>query len=148
MKPIKIILMLLMFTAFGTSEFFGQTIEGSTQTTKPKRKYTKKSDVVATSVVTHSATESTPAISKTKPKRTYSKSNTAPAVATPAPNPNEQTQTVSAHQPTYRRPMQTPTAKIAYTPGNGGTYNGHQVFVGPKGGKYYINKNGNKTYIK
>lgn len=29
-----------------------------------------------------------------------------------------------------------------------GTYNGKKVYTGPKGGKYYINKNGNKTYIK
>jgi len=28
------------------------------------------------------------------------------------------------------------------------TYNGHEVITGPRGGKYYINKNGNKTYIK
>jgi colicin import membrane protein len=28
-----------------------------------------------------------------------------------------------------------------------GTYNGKKVFTGPRGGKYYINKNGNKTYI-
>jgi hypothetical protein len=27
------------------------------------------------------------------------------------------------------------------------TYNGHTVFTGPRGGCYYINKNGNKTYI-
>jgi len=26
-------------------------------------------------------------------------------------------------------------------------YNGHTVYLGPKGGKYYINGNGNKTYI-
>ncbi|MBX9853196.1 MAG: hypothetical protein K2X86_15740 [Cytophagaceae bacterium] len=26
-------------------------------------------------------------------------------------------------------------------------YNGHVVFTGPRGGKYYINSNGNKTYI-
>lgn len=30
----------------------------------------------------------------------------------------------------------------------GETYNGHKVQTGPKGGKYYINKNGNKTYLK
>ena len=29
-----------------------------------------------------------------------------------------------------------------------GEYNGHKVYTGPKGGKYYINKNGNKTYIQ
>ncbi|MBS1548940.1 MAG: hypothetical protein JSS94_03615 [Bacteroidetes bacterium] len=28
------------------------------------------------------------------------------------------------------------------------SYHGHKVYIGPKGGKYYINKNGNKTYIK
>ena len=28
-----------------------------------------------------------------------------------------------------------------------GTYNGKKVFTGTRGGKYYINKNGNKTYI-
>ena len=26
-------------------------------------------------------------------------------------------------------------------------YNGHDVYIGPEGGKYYINSNGNKTYI-
>ena len=29
-----------------------------------------------------------------------------------------------------------------------GTYNGKKVYTGPKGGKYYINSNGNKTYIQ
>ncbi len=28
-----------------------------------------------------------------------------------------------------------------------GTYKGKKVYTGPRGGKYYINKNGNKTYI-
>jgi hypothetical protein len=26
-------------------------------------------------------------------------------------------------------------------------YKGHELFLGPKGGCYYINKNGNKTYV-
>jgi len=30
---------------------------------------------------------------------------------------------------------------------SGEFYNGKKVYTGPKGGKYYINKNGNKTYI-
>lgn len=29
-----------------------------------------------------------------------------------------------------------------------GTYNGKKVYTGPRGGRYYINKNGNKTYIQ
>lgn len=28
-----------------------------------------------------------------------------------------------------------------------GTYKGKKVFTGPRGGRYYINKNGNKTYL-
>lgn len=28
-----------------------------------------------------------------------------------------------------------------------GTYNGHQLYSGPKGGCYYINANNNKTYV-
>jgi colicin import membrane protein len=31
---------------------------------------------------------------------------------------------------------------------SGELYNGHPVYIGPKGGKYYNNKNGNKTYIQ
>ncbi|WPQ63270.1 hypothetical protein SIO70_00135 [Chitinophaga sancti] len=27
------------------------------------------------------------------------------------------------------------------------TYNGHKLNVGPRGGCYYLNKNGNKTYV-
>lgn len=29
-----------------------------------------------------------------------------------------------------------------------GTYNGKKVYTGPRGGRYYINANGNKTYIQ
>jgi len=29
-----------------------------------------------------------------------------------------------------------------------GTYNGYQIMTGSKGGKYYINSHGNKTYIR
>ena len=28
-----------------------------------------------------------------------------------------------------------------------GTYNGHQLYKGSQGGCYYINSNGNKTYV-
>ncbi len=28
-----------------------------------------------------------------------------------------------------------------------GYHNGHELFKGPKGGCYYINDNGNKTYV-
>lgn len=28
-----------------------------------------------------------------------------------------------------------------------GSYNGHQLYTGPKGGCYYYNSSGNKTYV-
>ena len=31
--------------------------------------------------------------------------------------------------------------------GDGGYYHGHKIHIGPRGGRYYINRNGNKTYI-
>jgi ABC-type oligopeptide transport system substrate-binding subunit len=30
---------------------------------------------------------------------------------------------------------------------NADYYNGHKIYTGPRGGRYYINSNGNKTYI-
>ena len=30
---------------------------------------------------------------------------------------------------------------------SGGTYNGHNLRCGPRGGCYYINSNNNKTYV-
>jgi hypothetical protein len=41
------------------------------------------------------------------------------------------------------------TGLASSTPSGGcpATYNGHTVYTGPRGGCYYINSNGNKTYI-
>ena len=30
---------------------------------------------------------------------------------------------------------------------SGEYYNGHKIYTGPRGGRYYINSNGQKTYI-
>lgn len=39
--------------------------------------------------------------------------------------------------------------KVKETPtDDADTYNCHQILTGKGGGRYYINKNGNKTYIK
>lgn len=38
-------------------------------------------------------------------------------------------------------------SKIKQT-SSGETYHGKTIQTGPRGGKYYINKNGNKTYVK
>lgn len=38
--------------------------------------------------------------------------------------------------------------KIDSTKASTDTYKGRTIYTGPRGGKYYINKNGKKTYIK
>lgn len=43
-------------------------------------------------------------------------------------------------------PGQEPRAAVPVVPASGLEY--HNTQVGPRGGVYYINKNGNKTYIK
>ena len=35
-----------------------------------------------------------------------------------------------------------------YTPSSYDTYSTRTIYIGPQGGEYYINSNGNKTYIK
>ena len=37
--------------------------------------------------------------------------------------------------------------KDTYSGGNCGSYNGKPTYKGPKGGCYYWNSNGNKTYV-
>lgn len=180
MKTTKLFLMLFLLTAFGTTEFFAQTVDTGTPTTKTKRKYTKKSDASTSTMVTangpvtavntdakpkrkytkKTAVAVTPAVSTTttdnsmvKPKRTYTRktvlNSATPTTSTVQPAASAQPATKYTQTAT---PAKTALAhnsvKQAYNPTNGGDYNGHQVLVGPKGGKYYINKNGNKTYIK
>lgn len=176
MKTTKLFLMLLLITAFGTSDFFAQTVETNTPTTKTKRKYTKKNDASAAQVVPKNNSANpvnnspkpkrtytkktdvsvTPAIpttstvtdnSSTKPKRSYTKKKVENPVAPTTNTMQPKTKTTPTAAPRKTTPSPT-IAKQPYNPANGGTYNGHQVLIGPRGGKYYINKNGNKTYIK
>jgi colicin import membrane protein len=52
------------------------------------------------------------------------------------------------HKSTYE-PNSTPNKSVT-TPSKstGNTGSGRKIYTGPRGGKYYINSNGNKTYIK
>ncbi|KIA88870.1 hypothetical protein [Kaistella jeonii] len=120
-----------------------------TNEVKPKRKYTRKTDLAVTPTISTTTNNSI-----IKPKRTYTRKTAVNAVA---PTTSIVQTTTSSVQPATKytqavTPAKTAlahnTVKQAYHPSNGGDYNGHQVLVGPKGGKYYINKNGNKTYIK
>ncbi|MBO9592516.1 MAG: hypothetical protein J7599_06355 [Niabella sp.] len=45
-------------------------------------------------------------------------------------------------------PKKSKTRKTATVNSDDGEYyNGHKIYTGPRGGRYYINRNGNKTYI-
>ena len=41
----------------------------------------------------------------------------------------------------------TNTTISTYSDSKCGTYNGHQLWIGPRGGCYYYNSNHNKTYV-
>ena len=161
MKIKNLLLALSLLTAFGTSEILAQTT--ATTTAKPKRTYTKKKVAPAAST-----SESA------KPKRTYTKktdvaTTTTTAATTPkaAPTPKTATttSTTTAAAPkktsnsgsifskvfgsgSSSKSTSTKTATAGQSTKTGEMYNGHPVYVGSRGGRYYINKNGNKTYIK
>ena len=51
--------------------------------------------------------------------------------------------------PIYIRPANKPSTTTTTSPGGSGSSAGYRtIHTGPRGGRYYINKNGNKTYIK
>lgn len=149
MKIKNLFLALFLLVAFGTTEFFSQT----TATAKPQRTYSKKPDATKTSATatakpqrtyTKKPDERTSATSTdAKPKRTYTKETTAPAKTATASSKAGNSAKAKA---TKQQSTQKPTGYQQTTTGK--NYNGHQVMVGPRGGRYYINKNGNKTYIK
>ena len=55
-------------------------------------------------------------------------------------------QTVTTKAPTKIKETSEKAPKVADK--ITGEYNGKKVYTGPRGGKYYINSNGNKTYIQ
>ncbi|MEP6645801.1 MAG: hypothetical protein ABJC12_01830 [Saprospiraceae bacterium] len=48
----------------------------------------------------------------------------------------------------YTSPSYNYTAPTYYTPSTYDTYSTKTIYTGPQGGQYYINSNGNKTYIR
>ncbi len=72
------------------------------------------------------------------------------AIAMYASINNGYAQSKKAKSKTTKKSYSKPSSSYAapVTNSSAETYNGHEVFTGPRGGKYYINKNGNKTYIK
>ena len=81
-------------------------------------------------------------LKKNKEAAKTAKTTTTPAPVTPAPkvvtNPNP---------PQKVTPKVTPAAKTADKV-IGPDDKGRTIYEGPRGGRYYINKNGNKEYIK
>lgn len=47
-----------------------------------------------------------------------------------------------------KKPLYSRNTQPDYTPNYSPSSTSHSIQTGPRGGKYYINKNGNKTYIK
>lgn len=150
MKNLKAVMLLLMMT-FGFSSIYAQTTAPVSQTSKPKKQKKQKATDAIT-VGTPAPATAPASDTPQKPKRKYTKKDAATTTTvTPPPpvainNPKPQTNnTTYASAPKTKAPK---PQKTVYTPTSGGVENNHQILVGPRGGKYYINKNGNKTYVK
>jgi len=52
------------------------------------------------------------------------------------------------HRPTYEPSSDQKATETKTKSSTGDTYKGREILTGPRGGKYYINANGKKTYIK
>jgi colicin import membrane protein len=151
--------------------------QSTTSTTKPKRTYAQKSPIEASTTVASqkttrtyapkNAVETSSPTSSQKPTRTYAKKpddrNANPISEVKKQsipekpkktNTNETVTTTAEKKPKTSFWSSLFGGKSKTSNGNhtsqktNETYKGHAVYVGPKGGKYYINKNGNKTYIK
>ncbi len=132
MKNFKIVLSLVLFIlSFSFTE--AQTTEA-----KPKRTYVKKSEVPAATTPT------------AKPSRTYAKKtdNTVKPTTETENKNRTYTSNTKAKSPKAKTNTKAKTTKASKTSKAVATENGRTIYTGPRGGKYYINKNGNKTYIK
>jgi colicin import membrane protein len=162
-------LILLCFLLVFSGTFYAQDAKSTKETPKkeaPKKKsgYDYNKDVPVKSAKketskTKSTAKETTAKETTKKKSGYNydkdvpvksatvkKENKSEANKVDAKIKNEKyTKGSSTKKPTYKETNE----KAPKTPDKvTGTYNGKKVYTGPKGGKYYINKNGNKTYIQ
>ena len=97
---------------------------------------------------------------------TFAQAQTAaPAATTAAPAPKKEKKVKAPKEATATAPATAPTAAPAATPKKvktaanvatpanddivkGTDDKGRTIYEGPKGGQYYINSNGNKSYLK
>jgi colicin import membrane protein len=144
----KLILLCFLFILSGT--FYAQESKSKKEpakkeTTKKKSGYDYDKDVPVKSTAKKETSKKVPA--KTKSTYDYDKKqNKSEANKVDAKIKDEKyTHGNSKKKPTYKETNE----KAPKTPDRvTGTYNGKKVYTGSRGGKYYINKNGNKTYIQ
>lgn len=134
-------LVLLCFLFVFSSNFYAQETPSTKKTTKteaaPKKsRYNYDKDV----------TIKTPIKKETIKKEVISKTKTADKkVADKKETISKEVKKKVAKVPTLKESNEKAPKKADKITGE---YNGKKVYTGPRGGKYYINKNGNKTYIQ
>lgn len=163
----KLILLCLLFIISGT--FYAQDSKAKkeptkSETTKKKSGYDYNKDVTVKSTKKETSskattTKETAKKETTKKKSGYDYNKDVSVKSTTAKKPNKSetnkvdakikeekyTKGNSQKKPTYKESNEKAPKKPDRVTG---TYNGKKVYTGSRGGKYYINKNGNKTYIQ
>lgn len=144
-----------------TNYTFLSSLPVSIQTALKAKKYELETVVTPPTTVTTttpptSATTAPPSSATTTPPTTATV--TPPVSATTTPPATTTTTSPSVTPPTTTTSTQPssgtttpPTTTTSTPPSTGdakcGFYKGKQLYIGPKGGCYYINSNGNKTYV-
>ena len=162
-----------LFILIASTSLLAQSTEGATQA---KRTYAPKNTAEKPTIPSQKPTrtyanknsvESTSSTTSVKPTRTYAKK---PENKNANPTPElkkqvlpESSKTTTTNRTETIKPTVEKQAKTSFWSSLFGgkskkssntsqktneIYKGHSVYIGPKGGKYYLNKNGNKTYIK
>lgn len=120
-----------------------------TATTGPPTSTTTTPPTTGTAITPPASATSTPPTTGTVTSPS-SATTTPPTTNTTAPPTTTQPTTATVTPPTTV--TTTPPVTTTTTPADTGDvkcgiYNGKQLYRGPKGGCYYINSNGNKTYV-
>ena len=139
-----------------TNYTFLSALPGAVQTVLKAKTYTISPTVTppANTTTTSPATSTiTPPVTTTTTPTTTT--TTAPSTATATP-PVTTTTTPPVNTPPTTGTVTSPTTATTTPPTTSttttgdvkcGVYNGKQLYRGPQGGCYYINSNGNKTYV-
>jgi hypothetical protein len=145
---------IILFSLFLGLLITGQTVFAQKKTTKKQASETKTTEKKETKTVSHKSTgvnkDGTPDMRLKANKEAKRDAERSAAVSAAAPSTTTTPVTTTKTQTTSRRTTTTTSAAPAANGDKviGTDDKGRTIYEGKRGGHYYINKNGNKEYVK